>query len=553
MANKLELTWVGKDKELKIEPRILIENPGLSNTTQDINTENMLIHGDNLLALKALESKYAGQVKCIYIDPPYNTSKAFSHYNDNVEHSVWLSLMMERLRCLHRLLSKKGVIFIQINDDEAAYLKVLCDEVFGRKNYETTFYVKVRHENRILREDSKYQLCIEQVLCYRKTEDYISPRREKISDNNVEYKWEVEILGNYTQKLNIAGYEVELYDPSAYRITKVKDGTGSLRQYSIRGSLITQSGSAAEYYEFNLKKRREIDGLGMLYKVIGMGVSGDGLGYRYIMQPEKASSKNGLYFQGKPITTKNNKGLPYPNFYDKTEEFNNAGYEGAGYFNGGKKPEAWIEFLLSLANLNKDDIVLDSFLGSGTTAAVCAKKGYKFIGVEMGEHAYSLCKPRLDNIISKMDTNGVYYKYGSNVGYKFYELAPTLIVEDKFGNPIINKEYNADMLAAAMALHEGFTYAPDDNYYWKQGKNENAYIFTTTAHITAEYLSSIESEMQDGEYLIIACRSYDSGVDKQFKNISIKKIPQALLGRCEFGKDNYNLNIIDVPTLEDDE
>lgn len=553
MATKLELTWVGKDKELKIEPRILIENPELSNTTQDVNTENMLIHGDNLLALKALESKYAGQVKCIYIDPPYNTSKAFSHYNDNVEHSVWLSLMMERLRCLHRLLSKKGVIFIQINDDEAAYLKVLCDEVFGRKNYETTFYVKVRHENRILREDSKYQLCIEQVLCYRKTEDYISPRREKISDNNVEYKWEVEILGNYTQKLNIAGYEVELYDPSAYRITRVKNGMGSLRQYSIRGSLITQSGSAAEYYELNLKKRREIDGLGMLYKVIGMGVSGDGLGYRYIMQPEKASSKNGLYFQGKPITTKNNKGLPYPNFYDKTEEFNNAGYEGAGYFNGGKKPEAWIEFLLSLANLNKDDIVLDSFLGSGTTAAVCAKKGYKFIGVEMGEHAYSLCKPRLDNIISKIDTNGVYYNYGSNVGYKFYELAPSLVVEDKFGNQIINKEYNADMLAAAMALHEGFEYAPDSNYYWKQGKNENAYIFTTTAHITAEYLSSIESEMQTDEYLIIACRSYDSGVDKQFKNISIKKIPQALLGRCEFGKDNYNLNIIDVPTLEDDE
>ena len=233
MANRLELTWVGKDQEMKLEPRILIENPKLSNTEKDKDTENMLIHGDNLLALKALESKYAGQIKCIYIDPPYNTGKAFNNYDDNIEHSLWLSLIRERLLLLHRLLSYDGVIFIQINDDEAAYLKVLCDEVFGRSNYETTFYVKVRHENRILREDSKYQLCIEQVLCYRKTDSYKSPRREKTNDTSVEYKWEVEITGDCCDKLTIAGYEVELYRTSAYRIIKVKDATGSLPQDSI--------------------------------------------------------------------------------------------------------------------------------------------------------------------------------------------------------------------------------------------------------------------------------------------------------------------------------
>ena len=145
MANKLELTWVGKDEEIKLEPRILIENPTLSNIDKDKDTENMLIHGDNLLALKALESKYAGQIKCIYIDPPYNTGKAFNNYDDNIEHSLWLSLIRERLLLLHRLLSYDGVIFIQINDDEAAYLKVLCDEVFGRSNYETTFYLSLIH------------------------------------------------------------------------------------------------------------------------------------------------------------------------------------------------------------------------------------------------------------------------------------------------------------------------------------------------------------------------------------------------------------------------
>ena len=135
MANKLELTWVGKDQEMKLEPRILIENPKLSNTKKDKDTENMLIHGDNLLALKALESKYAGKIKCIYIDPPYNTGSAFEHYDDNLEHSIWLSLMRIRIKVLYNLLDLNGSLWISIDDDERDYLKVLCDEIFGRNNF----------------------------------------------------------------------------------------------------------------------------------------------------------------------------------------------------------------------------------------------------------------------------------------------------------------------------------------------------------------------------------------------------------------------------------
>lgn len=138
MANKLELTWYGKDEPIRVEPRLLIENTALSNTAADPDTQNMLIHGDNLLALKALESKFAGQVKCIYIDPPYNTGSAFEHYDDNLEHSEWLNLMLPRLKLLRELLSDDGSIWISIDADEAAYLKVLCDEVFGRNNYRTT-------------------------------------------------------------------------------------------------------------------------------------------------------------------------------------------------------------------------------------------------------------------------------------------------------------------------------------------------------------------------------------------------------------------------------
>lgn len=138
MANKLELTWYGKDEPIRVEPRLLIDNAALSNTASDPDTQNMLIHGDNLLALKALESKYAGQVKCIYIDPPYNTGSAFEHYDDNLEHSQWLNLMQPRLELLKHLLSNDGSIWISIDDDEGHYLKVLCDEIFGRNNYVNT-------------------------------------------------------------------------------------------------------------------------------------------------------------------------------------------------------------------------------------------------------------------------------------------------------------------------------------------------------------------------------------------------------------------------------
>lgn len=130
---KLELTWIGKGQEPAVEPRILLHDP--SKDYGDPNATNMLIHGDNLLALKALEQEFAGRVKCIYIDPPYNTGAAFEQYNDNLEHSTWLSLMVPRLKIIRNLLSSDGSLWISIDDDEHAYLKVLCDEVMGRTNF----------------------------------------------------------------------------------------------------------------------------------------------------------------------------------------------------------------------------------------------------------------------------------------------------------------------------------------------------------------------------------------------------------------------------------
>ena len=218
------------------------------------------------------------------------------------------------------------------------------------------------------------------------------------------------------------------------------------------------------------------------------------------------------------------------------------------------KPEKLIERVLTLAT-KQGDIVLDSFLGSGTSAAVAHKMNRHYIGIEMGNHAYTHCKVRLDKIIAGEDQGGITKsaKWGKGGGYRFFELAPTLINRDPFDEYVINDEYDADMLAAAVALHEGFRYQPDSSLFWKQSVgSENSYLFVTTRHLNSTYLDSIKNTMEDGEYLIIACRSFDSGLDKACSNITIKKIPQMLLSRCEFGKADYNLDIVHPPVYDDE-
>ena len=217
------------------------------------------------------------------------------------------------------------------------------------------------------------------------------------------------------------------------------------------------------------------------------------------------------------------------------------------------KPEPLIQRILHIAS-NPGDLVLDSFLGSGTTAAVAQKMGRRWIGVEMGNHAYTHCKVRMDKVIAGEDPGGITraQSWQGGGGYRFYEVAPTLINKDPFDEYVINEDYDADMLAAAVALHEGFRYQPDSGLFWKQSVgNENSYLFVTTRHLNSTYLDSIRDSMEEGEYLVIACRSFDSGLDKAYGNIAVKKIPQMLLERCEFGRTDYNLNIVHPPVYDD--
>ena len=229
--------------------------------------------------------------------------------------------------------------------------------------------------------------------------------------------------------------------------------------------------------------------------------------------------------------------------------------EGNVRFRNSKKPEFLVGRILQMAT-EEGDLVLDSFLGSGTTAAVAHKMKRRWIGIEMGDHAYTHCKTRLDKVIDGADSGGLTkaVDWQGGGGYGFYELAPSLINLDIFGEPVINETYNSEMLAAAVALHEGFRYHPSKEVFWKQSEgNENSYLLVTTSHVTAAYTDAIASSMAEGEYLIIACQSYEEGLERAYKNIAVKKIPQLLLSRCEFGKENYNLNIVDPPEYEEED
>ena len=287
---------------------------------------------------------------------------------------------------------------------------------FGEKNFEVDFHIKVRHEKRILREDIRYQLVMEHLLCYKKS-TYNPSRLPKIENGNSEYIYNVEISDVPDEILNIGGYQIEKYSSKKYKIIESNDGL--LKRYSIRGSLISQKGSASEFYELNLRKRREHDGLGTMYKVIGMGINGDGLGYRYIFQPSNENIKNGFYLQGKPLVEKENKGLPHPNFYDFVIEANNVGKEANIEYKNGKKPLALLEKIFEISGINndKDAIVMDFFAGSCTTAHAVMKQN----AIDNGNRKYIMVQLP-DNIESSVNFASYNFPLKDNYTYTICDI-----------------------------------------------------------------------------------------------------------------------------------
>ena len=588
---KLELTWVGKyDEQQPLEPRILIENPEYSYGEVETGVlpngkpwkGNMLIHGDNLLALKALEQDYAGQVKCIYIDPPYNTGNAFEHYDDGVEHSIWLSLMRERLVLLRNLLSDDGSIWIQIDDEEQAYLKVLCDEIFGRGNFVNMISVNMKNiagasgggEDKRLKKNCEYILVYAknylQLPIFSGAFDYeeISELVARYKRENISWKYSTAIVNRGDKEyigstVDGDGNEIKIFRRNGYVIKSINQIT--------KDEKISEKEAYKKYAKsiFQTAMPQSSIRPRVMAKVAELEVSGDLFSIEYV--PKTGRNKGVVYEQfykgdsfrlfawlsdvSEEIDGQLYKKTLQGTYWDYTAGTKNLTKEGSVEFPNGKKPEALIERIFNMAT-TEGDIVLDSFLGSGTTAAVAQKMGRRYIGVEMGNHAYTHCAVRLKKVIDGTDQGGISkaQNWKGGGGFRFYELAPSLLKEDKFGNLVINKEYNADMLAAAMAKQEGFTYEPSAEHYWKQGySHESDYIYTTTQFMTVEGLAAIAEQMKEGESLLVCCTAFQKECRSAFPNITIKKIPQMLLGRCEFAHDDYSLNIVELPVVEEDE
>ena len=512
---KLELTWIGKENRPGLEPRILLEDEERSYRARQQMSDkdifdNRLIFGDNLLALKALEQEFAGRIKCIYIDPPYNTGSAFEHYDDGIEHSLWLSLMRDRIEALSILLSTDGSIWITIDDNEAHYLKVICDELFGRRNFvASVIWEKAdspRNSARQFSTDHDY------VLVYSKNPSWVPLRLPRTEEAD-------SIYSNPDDDVRGPWLPGDPYANKPY----------SRGQYTVTGPTgRTFSPPPGRFWRISEEKLKELDAEGRVW----WGPKGDARPSikRYLNEVSNLVART-LWKKdevGSNRTSKNEMRALFP---------------GESSF-GTPKPEKLLERVIQIATA-PGDWVLDSFAGSGTTGAVAQKMGRRWIMVELGEHCHTHIIPRMRKVIDGEDPGGITkaVNWQGGGGFHYYRLAPSLLEKDRRGNWIISKEYNPTMLASAMAKHEGFVYNPDEAAYWKQGKStEKDFIFTTTNFITIEYLDSIHEEMQPDESLLIRCKSFQDACQDRYENITVRRLPNMLLGRCEFGREDYSLN-----------
>ncbi|MGH9426007.1 MAG: site-specific DNA-methyltransferase [Terriglobia bacterium] len=523
LKQKLELTWIGKENRPKLEPRILLEDRDKSYhashrvTNHDL-FDNRLIFGDNLLALKALEQEFTGKIKCIYIDPPYNTGSAFEHYDDSVEHSLWLSLMRDRFELLRRLITQDGIFLCSIDASELFYGGVLLDEIFGRVNRVEIFTWKKSYgggaKSRYVVNQSEF------IFCYAKEigslPSLFLPPDEKA--------------------LKYYKYKDEHYEARGpYRLqplaTTSNDDRPNLR-YPIKykGQDIWPE-KQWQWSEERVKNVRAVNGIVFTEKNGKVTVS-----YKQYLRDEEGEER-----QTKPTSI-------IDGFYTQHGTYESVdlfGQENKFQF---PKPEGLLHYLLEMAT-QRGDWVLDSFAGSGTTGAVAHKMGRRWIMVELGEHCNTHIGPRLKKVIDGEDKGGITEAVGwkGGGGFRYYHLAPSLLEKDKWGNWVINKAYNPAMLAQAVCKLEGFIYAPSDTVYWQHGHStERDFIYVTTQNLSHDQLQALSDEVGEGRSLLVMCAAFRGKPDR-YSNLTIKKIPKTVLTRCEWGHDDYSLKIENLP------
>lgn len=529
---KLELTWIGKEQITKLEPRILIEDAELSyhakaSHSKDDIFDNKLIFGDNLLALKALEQEYAGKVKCVFIDPPYNTGSAFEHYDDGIEHSLWLSLMRDRLILIKNLLSNEGSLWITIDDNEAHYLKVLCDEIFGRSNFiANAIWRSTDNSNNNAK---TFSVDHNHLLVYAKRSD-----------------WQPNFVHDDSKRSHFKNPD---NDPRGPWFDGNPVNNPALRpnlQFEVPTPIGTTIKSPPNGWRWSLETINEKMATG-----------------------EIRFSKDYKRLIRRTYLNEMTSGLPPSSLFIDLEDTGHnrqAKYELKGLFPnvkvtdlfGTPKPERLIKKVLELAS-NAGDLILDSFAGSGTTGAVAHKMGRRWIIVELGEHCHTHVIPRLKKVIDGEDQGGITeaVEWKGGGGFRYYKLAPSLLAKDKWGNWVINQEYDANMLAAAVCKHEGFTYSPSDSDWWAHGySTETDFIYVTTQTLTEDQLVALSEEVGNDRTLLVCCSAYKASaamLNDKLTNLTLKKMPNALLAKCEWGKDDYSLNITNLPVASADD
>jgi adenine-specific DNA-methyltransferase len=532
---KLELTWIGKENRPRLEPRVLLENPEKSyhakhRVADHDFFDNRLIFGDNLLALKALEQEFTGKIKCIFIDPPYNTGSAFTHYDDGIEHSLWLSLIRERLEILRRLLAADGSLWITIDDNECHYLKVLCDEVFGRANFVANAVWQKKaspQANAVWLSDSH-----DHVLIFAKNKPTWKPRLLPRSEEAV------------------ARYKNPDKDPRGPWTSG--DCTISLTGGQ-RGAQFAKTGFSANIYEIRTPSGRKL-------------LPPPGTCWRFSSERfAELVSENRIWFgtdganvpRFKRFLTDVQEGIVPVTWWPRDEVGDNqdakrevTAFNRESVFST-PKPENLIKRILDISTY-PGDWVLDSFAGSGTTGAVAHKMGRRWVMVELGEHCHTHIIPRLKKVIDGADAGGVTEVMGwqGGGGFRYYKLAPSLLERDKWGQWVISKEFNAAMLAEAACKLEGFTYAPSDTVYWQHGHStERDFIYVTTQHLSADQLAQLSDEVGPERTLLVLCAAFRvlKGGTERYLNLTVKKIPKQVLARCEWGHDDYSLKVENLP------
>ena len=526
---KLELTWIGKSHRPKLEPRILLEDPAKSHhaaarVTDHDQFDNRLIFGDNLLALRALEAEFTGNIKCVFIDPPYNTGSAFTHYDDGLEHSIWLGLMRDRLEIIRRLLSDDGSLWITIDDNECHYLKVLCDELFGRSC--SVANVTWRSSDAANNDAKTFSIDHNHILVYSKQPGWLSYQLPRTEEANAHYKnpdndpngaW---FMGNLSSPKPRPNLRYKVISPTGCEINPPSNGwrwqQSTLLDMIQTGEII-----------FSSDGRRVI----------------------------------------KKTYLKDQKGLAPSTMWDDIEDTGHnrqAKYELKKLFPdvdtaalfATPKPEKLIRKILMIATL-PGDWVLDSFAGSGTTGAVAHKMGRKWIMVELGDHCHTHIIPRLQKVINGSDQGGISkaMDWAGGGGFRYYKLAPSLLERDRWGNFTINPDYNAAMMSAALCKQHGYTYAPSETVFWQQGyATERSFLYATTQNLSFEQLQALAEEVGEHRSLLIIAAAWRgiSGEEasRRWPNLTLKKIPNSILHLCEWGKDDYSLNVANLPMAQ---